>query len=178
LQIPIRRLVKVVSPGPIRATTSSSTSSQSPGSTCITGTSLLGTFVGNRTVSTTPVAASAIEPESIALGLATDGQAFRQLAGRVGPDVTGVTLVLADGSTVEATVANGWFAAWWPGRWSGNHMVPPTDQSLSPLGQSVPQSVEITTASGTTTQPLDVSDVRPTISTGPTGPSGSSALGS
>src|SRR6185312_12488460 len=35
--------------------------------------------------------------------------------GRVGAAVTGVTLVLKDGTHVAATVANGWFAAWWPG---------------------------------------------------------------
>ena len=35
--------------------------------------------------------------------------------GRVGTDVTGVTLVLGDGTSVQATVTNGWYAAWWPG---------------------------------------------------------------
>ncbi len=35
--------------------------------------------------------------------------------GRVGSDVTGVT-VTADGKDVRATVTNGYFAAWWPGK--------------------------------------------------------------
>jgi len=35
--------------------------------------------------------------------------------GRVGSGVTAVTLVLKDGRRVQATIANGWFAAWWPG---------------------------------------------------------------
>jgi len=56
--------------------------------------------------------------------------------GRVGTDVTGVTLMLADGTRVEATVTNGWYAAWWPG---------------NPSAQT---AAEITTTSGTTTQSL------------------------
>jgi len=35
--------------------------------------------------------------------------------GRTGDGVSGVTLVLGDGTTVQATVGNGWFVAWWPG---------------------------------------------------------------
>lgn len=45
--------------------------------------------------------------------------------GRVGADVTGVTLRTA-GQTVQATVSNGWFAAWWPATWVGaNAATPP-----------------------------------------------------
>ncbi len=54
-------------------------------------------------------------------------------AGRVGTNVTAVTLVLEDGSRVQATVSNGWFAADWP----GNRQA---------------QTAEITTASGATVQ--------------------------
>ncbi|HZE04322.1 MAG TPA: hypothetical protein VE127_03795, partial [Solirubrobacteraceae bacterium] len=35
--------------------------------------------------------------------------------GRTGTGVSAVTLVLEDGTKVQATVANGWFVAWWPG---------------------------------------------------------------
>jgi hypothetical protein len=35
--------------------------------------------------------------------------------GRVGPGVTSVTIRRMDGSLVQATVARGWFLAWWPG---------------------------------------------------------------
>jgi hypothetical protein len=38
--------------------------------------------------------------------------------GRVGAGVTGVTLVLRDGTKVEATVVNGYYMAWWPGNGS------------------------------------------------------------
>jgi hypothetical protein len=34
--------------------------------------------------------------------------------GRVGAAIATVEVVLSDGSSLRATVANGWFAAWWP----------------------------------------------------------------
>jgi len=55
------------------------------------------------------------------------------LEGQVGQGVTGVTLVLQDGSQVKATVAHGVYAAWWP-------------------GSSNPVSAEVTTPEGTTNQ--------------------------
>jgi len=47
---------------------------------------------------------------------------FSELVGRTGPGVTGVTLTLRDGTRVAATVANGWFLAWWPGPQGGTGM--------------------------------------------------------
>jgi hypothetical protein len=44
---------------------------------------------------------------------------FSQLVGRTGPGVTGVTLRLRDGTRVTASLANGWFLAWWPGTQGG-----------------------------------------------------------
>jgi hypothetical protein len=44
-----------------------------------------------------------------------DGQAYSFGDGHTGAGVSAVTLVLDDGTKVEATVANGWFVAWWPG---------------------------------------------------------------
>jgi hypothetical protein len=43
------------------------------------------------------------------------GQAYSFADGRTGAGVSGVTLVLDNGTTVQATVGNGWFVAWWPG---------------------------------------------------------------
>lgn len=40
--------------------------------------------------------------------------AYAVVDGHVAADVTAVSLTLADGSAVEATVADGWFLAWWP----------------------------------------------------------------
>jgi hypothetical protein len=38
----------------------------------------------------------------------------KSMLGRVGSDVAAVTLIFGDGSTVSATVENGWYFAWWP----------------------------------------------------------------
>jgi hypothetical protein len=44
-----------------------------------------------------------------------DGQPYGTMIAQAGPDVTGATLTLTDGSVVTATVQNGWVVAWWPG---------------------------------------------------------------
>jgi hypothetical protein len=64
------------------------------------------------------------------------GNAYSFADGRTGAGVSGVTLVLDDGTTVQATVGNGWFVAWWP----GDHMV---------------ESAQITTPAGVKTQALN-----------------------
>jgi hypothetical protein len=91
---------------------------------------------------------------------ATDrsGGAYSLAEGRTGADVTGVTLTLDDGSTVQATVGNGWFVAWWP----GSHVV---------------KSAELATSSGTTTQTFDNPPV-PSRPAGADGMSNSSSMGS
>lgn len=43
-----------------------------------------------------------------------DGQAYSFADGHTGAGVSGVTLILDDRTNVQATVANGWFVAWWP----------------------------------------------------------------
>ena len=58
---------------------------------------------------------------------------FMVLAGLAGAGVTSVSLTLKDGSTVAATIANGWFVAWWP-------------------GSQAAESAAVTTASGATTR--------------------------
>lgn len=141
---------------------------------CVTGPPLLGTFTDSPTVDGAALAAAAIDPQAILVGLAADGQGFRVLAGRVGDGVTAMSLVLAGGSTVQASVAGGWFAAWWPGSWSGSAGAPPSDQALAGFDQSAVQSVEITTASGTTTQPLDYGDIQPPSGGVPQGAGGAS----
>lgn len=57
------------------------------------------------------------------------------VTGLVGQDVSDVTMVLEGGERITATVANGWFLAWWP---SG---VPATAE-------------EVTTSSGTATRQI------------------------
>ena len=65
------------------------------------------------------------------------GQAFGFAYGRTGTGVSAMTLVLDDGTKVQATVDNGWFVAWWPN-----------------AGQ--PKSAELTTPSGVSTQTFDL----------------------
>lgn len=45
----------------------------------------------------------------------SDGHALTMVDGPIGADVTGVTITRSDGSSVKATVKNGWYLAWWPG---------------------------------------------------------------
>jgi hypothetical protein len=95
------------------------------------------------------------------------GAPYSFAEGRTGSGVTGVTLVLDDGTTVQATVGNGWFVAWWPG-----------DQRA--------KSAQLTTPSGVKTQALNTGPRVPpghgsgsvsataggSVSTGGSGPSG------
>ena len=78
--------------------------------------------------------------------LARDGQTYTLAEGRTGSAVTGAILQLADGSTVTATVGDGYFLAWWPG------------------AEGI-DSATLTTVSGTVTQLLNLP--------GPATPSGS-----
>jgi hypothetical protein len=49
------------------------------------------------------------------LHLVANGADYTAADGSVASDVAKVGLVLGDGTVVDATVSNGWFAAWWPG---------------------------------------------------------------
>ncbi|HEY2768991.1 MAG TPA: hypothetical protein VGI87_00360 [Solirubrobacteraceae bacterium] len=91
-------------------------------------------------------AATTPAPDQIALSgpgpTARGGAPYTLAEGRVGSDVRAVTLVLADGSKVTASIGGGWFLAWWPGA-----------TQLS--------AAEVQTSTGTTTQPLHFPDQRP-----------------
>jgi hypothetical protein len=102
---------------------------------CATGAPAFGTLIGSG-AGAIAIAGSEVVPHIEGLQVAADGQGFGYLDGQVGPAVTAVTLVLDDGSSVQATTSNGWFGAWWPGNEGA-------------------QSAQITTATGTTTQPLN-----------------------
>lgn len=119
---------------------------------CDTGNAPFPTNVSVWAADSSPVAAGTIDPETGGgpAAVMTTGQLFFKLAGRVGSGVTAVTLVLGDGSTVTATVVNGWFAAWWPANWDGGQ-----PGQGGPIGHAVAQSAQVTTATGTTTQSLN-----------------------
>jgi hypothetical protein len=62
----------------------------------------------------------------------SSGNALTLVDGRIGAGVTAVTIERSDGSSVQATVANGWYLAWWPGTVAATN-------------------AQVTTASGTST---------------------------
>jgi hypothetical protein len=66
---------------------------------------------------------------------AADGQPYTLLQGRISSDATAVTLILSDGSHVQATVGAGAFIAWWPSHANA-------------------ASAQVTSSTGVTTQPL------------------------
>jgi hypothetical protein len=71
-------------------------------------------------------------------GTTTTPGGYEDVHGLAGSDVSAVRFDFADGSTVNATVQNGWYFAWWP-------------------GDSWPTSVRVTTSStGTLTSPMSV----------------------
>jgi hypothetical protein len=45
----------------------------------------------------------------------SNGHALTLVDGPIGAGVTRVTITRSDGSSVQATVRNGWYLAWWPG---------------------------------------------------------------
>lgn len=45
----------------------------------------------------------------------SSGHALTMVEGRIGAGVTAVTVSRSDGSSVQATVGNGFYLAWWPG---------------------------------------------------------------
>ena len=61
-----------------------------------------------------PVSAGAIAVDQVSVS-ARENQTYTLVEGRTGDGVTGVNLVLGNGSKVTATSGNGVFVAWWPG---------------------------------------------------------------
>ena len=103
-------------------------------STCIKGP----TFTAVATNSTSaPISIPAGHILLSSSHASNQGGAYSWADGRTGDGVSAVTLTLDDSTIVQATVANGWFVAWWPG------------------SQSV-KSAAVTTPTGTTTQALDL----------------------
>ncbi len=72
----------------------------------------------------------------------SDGHALTMVDGPIGAGVTGVTITRSDGSSVQATVKNGWYLAWWPG----------TEHAVT---------ARVASASGTNTQSFPAGPKRP-----------------
>jgi hypothetical protein len=69
-----------------------------------------------------------------------EGQPYTLVQGQVGADIRRMTLVLSDGTKLQATVGGGSFIAWWPGR-------------------TAAESARLATGSGTTAQRLTFTPV-------------------
>jgi hypothetical protein len=107
---------------------------------CVNGPSINSSAQTNsqmRSIGGQPVlpAAGQIAVDRLQAESANDGQAYTIAEGSVGSGVTAATLVLSDGSDVVTTTGNGLFLAWWP-------------------GSAVVTSATLSTAAGTTTQPI------------------------
>lgn len=102
---------------------------------CISGPGFTSVSMQSATVHDGAAPAGKIVP-SFQVRTARAGHAYAFVEGRAGDGVTAATLVLSDGSHVQATLQNGWLVAWWPG----------SAQLTSAL---------LTTASGTNTQKFD-----------------------
>ena len=81
---------------------------------CIWDSGLIGVGGGNGETLPPPTDDSIGAP-GVAYDRIRDGS-LTYAHGHAGAPVTGVTLVLADGTRVEATVQNGFYAAWWPSK--------------------------------------------------------------
>jgi len=66
------------------------------------------------TANPAPVPAGRIVVDDTYGSGAVGGPSSTAVEGRVASDVSAVSLTLSDGTAVEATVADGWFVAWWP----------------------------------------------------------------
>jgi hypothetical protein len=74
--------------------------------------------------------------------LTTGDGPYTLVDGRTAPGITGVTLVRDDGQNVVATVADGWFVAWWP-------------------ASATATSAQVTSAAGTTTEQIEGATLPP-----------------
>jgi hypothetical protein len=84
-----------------------------------------------------PVSTGAVAVDQIAV-LARDSQRYTLVEGRTGNGVTGVDLVLGNGSKVTATSGNGVFVAWWPGSESITAAIVSTTSGVSTQNVNLP----------------------------------------
>jgi hypothetical protein len=82
------------------------------GSTCVEGNGI--TISGSSGGGKSSLPAGAIQLNGAGES-DSDGHALTMVDGPIGAGVTSVTITRGDGSSVQATVKNGWYLAWWPG---------------------------------------------------------------
>jgi hypothetical protein len=97
---------------------------------CLSGN---GVSTSSRSTSAAPASVAAGQIQLAGRGLRDSaGDALTLVYGRTGAGVSAVTIERSDGTSVQATVTNGWYLAWWPGTVTATN-------------------AEVTTASGTST---------------------------
>ncbi len=97
---------------------------------CLSGN---GVSMSSRSTSVAPLSVAAGQIELDGGGTRDSaGDALTLVDGRTGAGVAAVTIERSDGSSVQATVSNGWYLAWWPGTVAA-------------------RNAKVTTASGTST---------------------------
>lgn len=79
--------------------------------TCLNGPKFSGASMASRQLVTVRPGQIEVFEQTAAGG----GSAATMLDGRIGRGVTGVRINLSNGRRVTATVAHGWYLAWWPG---------------------------------------------------------------
>jgi hypothetical protein len=110
------------------------------GSTCLHGNGIVSAGGGGNATSSIP--AGTVELNGAGES-DSDGHALTMVDGPIGAGVTGVAITRSDGSSVQATVKNGWYLAWWPG----------TERAVT---------AQVASASGTRTQTFPAGPERPT----------------
>ena len=111
------------------------------GSTCLAGNGIeISSGGGGNATPTIPAGTVALNGAGES---DSDGHALTMVDGRIGAGVTGVTITRSDGSSVQATVKNGWYLAWWPGTQSA-------------------VTAQVANANGTSTQSFPSRPQRPT----------------
>ncbi len=110
------------------------------GSTCVDGNGIE-ISAGSRGSATSGIPAGTVQLNGAGES-DSDGHALTMVDGPIGAGVTGVTITRSDGSSVQATVNNGWYLAWWPG----------TERAVT---------AQVASASGTSTQSFPSGPQRP-----------------
>lgn len=90
--------------------------------------------------------------QAVQNGLEDQG-AFSTVIGRVGTDVVNVVLHTYTGGDVVASISDGWYTAWWPGLFGGQHeclIMEESDGSNTEYGCDIVSEMTLTFADGST----------------------------
>ncbi len=72
-----------------------------------------------------------------------DGNSISKVIGRAGSGVTGIDVVLTNGTTIKALSAGGWWTAWWPGTEGGESAFTIAAHTGTGTGTHTPHDITI-----------------------------------